>query len=210
MRRCVIVGSAPVSRPEVLREQLRADDFFIYCDGGLRHRGALGRAPDLIVGDFDSHPNPHLAVETIALPRAKDDTDTVAAAKAAVARGFREFLLVAVTGGRIDHTLANLSILLMLDSLGLEAKIVDDYSEIEVVSRRAAEVADSFRFFSLLNVSGVARGVAIENAKFPLRDGEITCDYQYGVSNEVTPGRTAKVTVREGRLLLVKVTGEAV
>ena len=37
--------------------------------------------PSLIVGDFDSHENPHLAVETIVLPCEKDDTDTVFAVK---------------------------------------------------------------------------------------------------------------------------------
>jgi thiamine pyrophosphokinase len=56
-----------------------------------------------------------------------------------------------------------------------------------------------------LNISGEARGITIEDAKYPLENGEITCDYQYGISNEVLPGRTAKVSVEEGRLLLVKV-----
>ena len=42
-------------------------------------------------------------------------------------------------------------------------------------------------------------------AKYPLEDGEIRSEYQFGISNEVLPGRTARVTVQEGRLLLVKV-----
>ena len=57
---------------------------------------------------------------------------------------------------------------------------------------------------SLLNVSGTARGITIENAKYPLNNAEITCEYQYGISNEVLSGRTAKVTVSSGKLLLVK------
>ena len=47
--------------------------------------------------------------------------------------------------------------------------------------------------------------ITIENAKFPLSHGEITCEYQYGISNEPLPGQTAMVSVGEGRLLLVKV-----
>ena len=35
-------------------------------------------------------------------------------------------------------------------------------------------------------------------------NAEITCEYQYGVSNEVTPGKNAKITVKEGKLLLIK------
>ena len=45
----------------------------------------------------------------------------------------------------------------------------------------------------------------MKNAKYPLDNAEITCKYQYGISNEVLPGKTAYVTVRDGRLLLVKV-----
>ena len=82
--------------------------------------------------------------------------------------------------------------------------MIDDYSEMEIVSRQAAAIDDSFAFFSLLNISGTARGITLENAKYPLRDAEICCDYQYGVSNEVLPGQMARVSVREGKLLLIK------
>ncbi|MBE6760155.1 MAG: hypothetical protein E7554_08740 [Ruminococcaceae bacterium] len=67
-----------------------------------------------------------------------------------------------------------------------------------------AYIDDSFAYFSLLNISGTAKGITIENAKYPLDNGEITCEYQYGVSNEVLQGMTARVEVREGKLLLIK------
>ena len=77
-----------------------------------------------------------------------------------------------------------------------------------IVSRETAEVKDDCSWFSLLNISGTAKGITILNAKYPLEDGEITSEYQYGISNEVLPGKTACVSVREGRLLLVKVFGQ--
>ena len=78
------------------------------------------------MGDFDSHDNPHLTVETIVLPCEKDDTDTVYAVKEAVKRGFDDFLLIGVVGARLDHTLGNVSILLYLDSLEKRGCIIDD------------------------------------------------------------------------------------
>ena len=126
MRRCVIVGGADIRAYDFVRSHLRADDFVIYCDSGLKHREGLGAAPDLIVGDFDSHENPHLPVETIVLPRAKDDTDSVFAVKEALRRGFEEFLLLGAMGARLDHTLANVGILLMLDAANKRAMAVDD------------------------------------------------------------------------------------
>lgn len=205
MRRCVIIGGADIGRYDRVRSYLREDDFCICCDSGLKHRAGLGVTPDLIVGDFDSHENPHLDIETIVLPCEKDDTDTVFAVKEALKRGFEEFLLVGVIGGRLDHTLGNVSILLMLDAQGKKAVAVDDFSELEIVSDRPAQIEDRYPYFSLLNISGTARDITIQNAKYPLEGAEITCEYQYGVSNEPLPGKTAVVTVGRGRLLLIKV-----
>lgn len=205
MKRCVIIGGADIGNSEYIRAAISAEDYIVFCDSGLKHMDGLSVRPSLIVGDFDSHENPHLAVETIVLPCEKDDTDTVYAVKEAVKRGFDSFLLIGVVGGRLDHTLGNVSILLYLDSIGKNGVIIDDYSEMEIVSSSPAYISDSCSFFSLLNITGCARGVSIRNAKYPLEDAEITCEYQYGISNEVIPGETAVVSVREGRLLLIKV-----
>ena len=204
-RRCVIVGGAGIRSYQAVWEYLNPDDFNIFCDSGLYHQEALGVRPHLIVGDFDSHADPHMDVETIVLPREKDDTDTVFAVKEAVKRGFDDFLLLGAVGGRLDHTLGNVSILLMLHSLGKRALLVDDYSEMEIVSKEPAFIDDSFPFFSLLNISGTAEGITVEGAKYPLRGAEIPCAYQYGISNEVLPGRQARVSVEKGELLLVRV-----
>ena len=205
MRRCVIVGGAGLGNYDLIRGELRADDYVIYCDSGLKHMEPLHRKPDLIIGDFDSHEDPHLAVETITLPHEKDDTDTFFAAKEAVKRGFDEFLLIGAAGARLDHTLGNLSILLLLDSHGKKARMIDDYSEMEIVSREPVTVSSRYPYFSLLNISGVAEGVTVVGAKFPLSNAKITCDYPLGVSNEVLPGEEAVISVGRGRLLLIKV-----
>ena len=205
MKRCVIVGGADISNYSFILQTLRTDDYVIFCDSGLKHLKQLQVQPSLIVGDFDSHENPHLDVETIVLPCEKDDTDTVYAVKEAVKRGFDDFLLIGVVGARLDHTLGNVSILLYLDSLGKHGCIIDDYSEMEIVSEKPVSVCDRYAFFSLLNITGCAKGITITGAKYPLNGGEITCEYQYGISNEVLPGETAVVSVKCGKLLLIKV-----
>ena len=204
MRRCVIVGGAPIERAEELRAYLRADDYMVYCDCGLRHEKALGRAPDLIVGDFDSHEDPHAAAETIVLPRVKDDTDSFFAAKEALRRGFRDFLLLGMTGARLDHTLGNLALLRMLEGAGAKALLIDGYSETEIVSEEA-EVSDAFPYFSLLPLGGAAKDVGVTGAKFPLRGASLEPDSSLGVSNEPLPGKIARIRVGEGKLLLVRV-----
>ena len=205
MSRCVIIGGADIIDYEKTREYLRQEDFLIFCDCGLRHREGLGVAPKLVVGDFDSFENPGLETETIVLPCEKDDTDTVFAVKEALKRGFDDFLLLGVIGQRIDHTLGNVSVLKMLYDRGVPAVIVDDYCEMQAVGKEVAYVDDSYPYFSLINIFGITKGITIKNAKYPLSDAEIACDYQYGVSNEVIKGKRAEVSVSDGCILLVKV-----
>ena len=112
--------------------------------------------------------------------------------------------------------------------------IVDDYSEMELIcgytcqdkpraagadnSRPSdsacsvpstvsgsAEVSSIYPYFSLIALEGPARGVTIRGAKFPLEDAEIGPGYQYATSNEVLPGRAAKISIKNGRLLLIRI-----
>ena len=216
-KRCVIVGGAGIGDYPRVRSYLREDDFVIYCDSGLKHAEQLDREPSLIIGDFDSYDNPHSDIETIVLPVEKDDTDTVFAIREGRRRGYTDFLLVGVFGARMDHTLVNVYTLFDLDAKGCTALAIDDYSEFSVISSKSgagdgspgcvpgyASVEERYPYFSLLNMTGTARGVTIRGAKFPLEDGEITSEYQYATSNEVLPGETAEITIKEGRLLLIK------
>ncbi|MBQ7809410.1 MAG: thiamine diphosphokinase [Clostridia bacterium] len=205
MKRCVIIGGADIIDYADAKRYLSSDDFYIFCDCGLKHMAGLGVEPDLIVGDFDSFKNPHLQVETIVLPCEKDDTDTVFAVKEALKRGFEDFLILGVIGQRLDHTLGNVSILKMLSDKGFKALIVDDYCEMQALGSSVQYIDDSYPYFSLLNIFGKTTGVTIKNAKYPLENAEITCDYQYGVSNEVLKGKIAEVSVDNGTLLLIKV-----
>ena len=203
-KRCVIIGGADINNYDYIRTSFTKDDFFIFCDSGLKHLEGLHVIPSLIVGDFDSHENPHMDVETIVLPCEKDDTDTVYAVKEAIKRGFHDFLIIGVIGARLDHTLGNVSILLYLDSLGLKGTIIDDYSDMELVSAQPVYISHQYPYFSLLNITGRAKGITIIDAKYPLDNAEITCEYQYGISNEVLPGKQAMVSVSDGKLLLIK------
>ncbi|MBQ7577143.1 MAG: thiamine diphosphokinase [Synergistaceae bacterium] len=207
MSRCVIVGGAEIKNYALIRKYLLPDDYFIYCDCGLKHVDSLGFAPDLIIGDFDSHSKPENLNNVIVLPVIKDDTDSIFAVKEAIKRGYENFLLIGVTGGRLDHTLGNIYALMMLKNAGRHAIIIDDYSESELISSgERVRVKYGCKFFSLINISGTAKGIDIKNAKYNLDNAEIFPEYQYGISNEVlSPDTDAEIFLREGNLLLIRV-----
>lgn len=204
MSRCVIIGSSDINNIDFVRSVLKEDDYYIFCDAGVRHKDALCVTPSLIVGDFDSADNPNLDVETIVLPCEKDDTDTFYAVKEGVKHGFTDFLLLGVVGRRLDHTLGNVSILLYLHKKGFNAQIIDDYSIMEIADENEKEIKPAYPYFSLMNVSGDVSGVTIKNAKYELSDADIMCDYQYALSNETVDGKTALVSIKNGKMLLIK------
>lgn len=203
--RCVIVGGAEIKDYNKVRSYLDNNDFYIYCDCGLKHSEKLKITPNLIVGDFDSYKKPETEIETIVLPREKDDTDTVFAIKEGINRGYDNFILIGVVGERLDHTLVNVSILNFLDSEGKKGKIIDDYSEMEIISNSPAFITDDYSYFSLINIFGISEGVTIKNAKFTIENANITSEYQYATSNEVLNGKIAEVKVDNGKLLLIKI-----
>ena len=203
MKRCIIIGGSEIKNYELIKSYFRADDYFIYCDCGLKHEKAFGIKADLIIGDFDSHEKPENLENVIVLPVEKDDTDTIFAVKEAIKRGFEEFILVGVTGGRQDHNLGNIYALLMLKDKS--AMIVDDYSEIKIIKpNELTKIKYGWKFFSLLNITGTAKGIYIKNAKYNLENAEIKSEFQYGISNEIlSPENDAEVYLTEGYLLLI-------
>jgi thiamine pyrophosphokinase len=106
-------------------------------------------------------------------------------------------------GGRFDHALGNVSILLYLDELGKKASLVDDYSVMQIAGTEPFYIDDSCSCFSVLTVAGDVDGVTIKNAKYPLEKASLTSDFQLGISNEVLPGKVAEVSVELGRVLIV-------
>ena len=202
-RRAVVVAGGDIALYDRARSFLRGDDYFIFCDSGLYHKKELKVEPDLIIGDFDSHNLVQNEAETIVLPEKKDDTDSISGVKVALNRGFKEFLLLGMTGRRMDHALCNIYILDYIKSQGGRAMLADDWCEMEIVEKERVIVSDSYAYFSLIAWKGKCEGVNILNAAYPLVDATISPQYQYAISNEPLKGGSV-VWVREGSLLLIK------
>ena len=202
-RRAVVIAGGEIISYERVRSFLKPEDYYIFCDSGLFHKEGLNVEPDLIIGDFDSHEKVDTGSEIITLPEMKDDTDSLSGVKLALKRGFKDFLLLGMTGRRMDHTLCNLYLLSYIKSHDGKALIVDDWSEMEVVEKEEVFISDSYAYFSLIAWKGKCEGVNIENALYPLSSAVIEPEYQYGISNEPLKGGS-RGWVEKGSLLLIK------
>ena len=117
--RCVIIAGSPDAEINFIAEQVKDCNYLICADKGYEYAKKAGIKPDLIVGDFDSYsgelPDD---CEIIKLNSHKDDTDLLHCIGVALSRGYDDFLILAATGGRFDHTFANISTLMYLDKKG--------------------------------------------------------------------------------------------
>ena len=205
-RRAVILSAVPVST--ALCRYVQPGDFVVACDAGYRNAERLGLRPDLIVGDFDSAPQPKTEHETIVLPHVKDDTDTEYAAKLVSEKGFDEVLLLGALGGRrVEHTLANLCTGLGLEQRGIRAALQDERSRITFVlpGESRCYPKEEFFYFSAFPMEGRAEGVCEKGSFYELEDAVLTAGYPLGVSNEYAEGSSCiTISTRQGALVVVE------
>ncbi len=213
-------GEAP-TRTELDRAWPGWDDdlgLVIAADGGARHAARLGVAIDGWVGDGDSLDAADLAaLETAGVPmdrssRHKDESDTELAVKAALSRGAADLTIVGGLGGaRIDHALANLGLLALVELAGHRAVILDARSRIALVRApgpTGSEVRHDLSgrvgdLVSLLPVGSGVIGVTTHGLAYPLADEPLPAGPARGLSN-VRIAADAAVTVKTGMLLVVE------
>jgi len=177
------------------------DDFVIAADGGFAHLN--GVHADLVVGDFDSLGFVPEGEAIVKHPAEKDDTDTMLAARLGLERGYRRFLLYGGVGGRLDHTLANIQTLAFLIANGARAALIGEGETITLIQNETLRFrAGLSGIISVFSYGAVAYGVYERGLAYALTDATLTDDNPLGVSNAFT-GESAKVSVREGRLLVL-------
>ena len=208
MARCVIVSAGPVSPAQA--GLVCPGDTVIACDAGWKNCEKLGLAPNLVLGDFDSAPQPAGAQGLIVLPHVKDDTDTHYAARQAMQMGFDEVLLLGALGGaRMEHTLANLGTALWLEQQGVRAALIDAYSRVTFVrpGERRVYRRSGYFFLSVFPAAGRAEGVCIEGAFYPLQNAVLTASYPLGVSNEFAAD-TVAISTQNGWLQVIETVSD--
>lgn len=181
----------------------RADDFVIAADAGFQVLEQNGINMDLVIGDFDSlrYIPEHAEVRT--LNREKDDTDMRAAVLEGIKAGYETFHIYGGTGGRIEHTIANMQLLAELSSGGKRGFLFGRDYIITALTNGTFVFPDHVSgYVSVFAHSERAEGVWLKGLKYELQDAVLTNSYPLGVSNELI-GKKGSVSVGNGTLLIV-------
>ena len=138
--------------------------------------------------------------KVIRLKPEKDDTDMLYALKHALELGYREFRLYGATGGRFDHTLANIQCLLYLKNHDAVGYLMDGNGMILVLQNEEVRFRENLEgTLSLFSLGKRAEGVTIRGMKYELENYLMTNDFPIGISNEFV-GKEALVSVKNGEL----------
>lgn len=180
----------------------REGDFVIAADGGYDYVKSHGLRPNLVVGDFDSLAAAPDEANVLTLPQEKDDTDMVAALRQGLERGFDRFYIYGGTGGRLDHTLANLQCLVGLAHRGARGFLAGDGVVITAIKNSSLAFEGGVGTVSVFSHTDAARGVCETGFKYPLDNATLSNGFPLGVSNQLL-GRPARISVEDGVLVII-------
>ena len=208
MTRVVIFANGQLPDLEAARELLQDDDYIVAADGGANHLMKIGILPEIVIGDLDSVDEDTLFELTNAevgieqYPEDKDETDIELALSYVADLKPSAILIVGALGGRLDQTLANLSLLTNPTLSGIDIRL-DDGVEEAFFCRKQAEVRGrSGEIVSLIPWNGPVEGVTTEGLQWPLYSEMLYPDKSRGVSNAMLEAE-ASIHIQSGLLLVV-------
>lgn len=195
MKICYIIGAGNLPLLYI-----KEGGFVIAADGGLDKLGAI--KPDMVVGDFDSSVS-KIPRNAVVLPTEKDITDMCFAALEGESRGYDTFLIFGGTGGRPDHTFANISLLCDLAEKGKRGYLIGDgYITTAIKNTRVSIEGKAGNTLSVFSAGDKSCGVTLGGVKYPLENHTLYFSNALGVSNSFTSD-VANISVTDGTLIVM-------
>ncbi len=177
----------------------------ICADGGANSAKKMGIMPNAIIGDLDSVSS-HVVKEFSSSSKIihlidQDTTDMEKALIYCVEKGITEVLLAGVTGTRLDHSLANLSLLQRFMTT-LSITLMSEDSLLTSVSSSKSFICNPGDVFSIYGFGQEAivstQGLKYELNESPIRFGAFDSTSNTAVSGNVT------VTIQNGYCFVIR------
>lgn len=208
MKKCVIIAGGTAPQGKMPLRYLAAADYLICADRGANYAFSLGYVPDLIVGDFDSIDAQVLAaykaqgclIDTY--PVAKDFTDTELALQVALAKNPGEIALLAASGDRLDHTFANMLLLVNYWQAGTDIKIIGNDYQAWLCRDTTTVTGCPGDLVSLLAVTPLVEGITLQGFQYPLQNETLALGSSRGISN-VLAAPSGSITLLSGLALVL-------
>lgn len=194
-------------------------DTVVCADSGLNTAYRLGMPVHYFMGDFDSVSPEILEAyrdgkvagsehcEWVRYPKEKDYVDTQLVLEWILEKGAEEITLLGATGGRLDHFLANVNILMLALRQKVPAYIVDSRNRIRLIdSTLTIEREELYgKYLSLLPLTSTVTGVTLHGLKYLIEDYTLEVGIARAISNEMDEtSEKAEIQLRSGVLIVVE------
>ena len=197
---CYIVGAGECKKLDFTKKD---GDIVIAADGGYKYLQQAGIKPDIVIGDFDSLGKAPEGEKIIRLKPEKDVTDTYAAVSEGIKCGYSRFNIYGASGGRIEHTLANIQLIASLAEKNMQASIFDGSTVITAVTAKTLRFDSAYNgYISIFAHSDKCTGVCLRGLKYPLENAELNNLFPLGVSNEFL-GVESEIVIGNGTAIIV-------
>ena len=186
-------------------------DLVIAADGGSLTLERWGITPHVVVGDLDSLDRARVdrladrGAEVLSHPKEKDESDMELALALAMRRGARDVTLLGAFGSRLDHTLANVTLVADPTYRELALRAVRGTTQLRPLHGGAHLTIErpAGSLVTLLPVRGDAEGVRTTGLRYPLDGDTLAFGRSRGLSNVVTAS-PATVSLASGVLLVIE------
>lgn len=188
-----ILAGGPASFVPDLKDYDTEEVIWVGVDRGVFDLFESDIQPVCAFGDFDSVTQEQqqwlkeqqLTVKVF--PMAKDKTDLELALEWALGQNPDEILIFGATGGRLDHELANISLLLFGIDSDITIQMIDRQNIVQVQKAGNYELSrDShYEYVSFLPHFGKIQELTLEGFKYPLHKQEVPPASGLTVSNEL-------------------------
>lgn len=184
----------------------------ICTDGVARHLEFLDPPLDAIIGDLDSLADEvsHFAEQGIEIVHDPDQysNDFEKALQYLIQHEAKHVLILGLSGKRMDHTLTNISVMKRFVSRFTSLVAIDQYGLSYFVfgplERHKIEAKEG----TLVSLTPIyeAHGVRTEGLYYPINGTSMLFGEQEGMSNIVTEGEGAFISLETGALMITIVT----
>jgi len=183
-------------------------DCVIAVDGGAKHADRLDIIPNYLFGDFDSldaillAKYRAMAVSEINFPTQKDATDLELAVSFALTKSPSKLIILGGFGGRADHFLGNIHVLISAATAGICAALLDSTTCVQVISGYCEILREQYSQISLIPLTTHVTDVKTFGLQYPLCGETLQIGTTRGISNTFVAA-VATISISDGLLLAI-------
>ena len=184
MKKCIIIANGKSPSKKVVEYFYKKEFNTIICaDGGANSAKKIGIIPNFIIGDLDSISLLTLKYfkdkSTIIQIKRQNDTDVEKCLKFVIKKGFKEAILLGVTGDRLDHTICNLGIVIKFFNkikiyLTAESSFLNSINNDTIIKSKIGETISIYAFDKNTRITSIGLKYQLNKAALPFGVREST------------------------------------